>query len=516
MNHLKNIIQWCKDNPITVASALVVLLAGLSFVWPTMAWSSQFKEELASRSSDLSKITELSSTKVTVPPPQADGEPVEESTTVNDKRIEALKRIYDNIEGEYEGVRQFVVTFNQYGSKERPNEHKPMIPGLFPEPENFNAPFNAQKAYVQAIRDLYQALDAGDTMTSQEMQELIAAEQEKYQRSLFRPAGTPDTLTEAEQAEGNRVVAEKVQRIIKERALDHHIYAPAVKLELQGKEADQRPGPFQVDPWVWQGRDLRTEPIWESQMQLWIQQDLVQALRIANNMDDPKASVIDQPVKVLREIRVEPGYIGITDQQASRGSALPTSEESSSEPVAVDPEELLKTGLPVDPNYITGRKSNALYDVRHVNMNVIVDYTRIPELLNAIAQVNFMTVIDMQMQDVNEYQMFREGYFFGNGVDAVELWLKIETIWMRDWTVGTHMTPEEIKEAEANRQVVNKGLMPDSVRLRLKLPLRGSVDAAIAQQDGGSAGGSRGRTPGGFGPGGGAGGFGGPPGGFGQ
>ena len=513
MNHIKKIIQWCKDNPITVASAAVVLLAGLSFVWPTMAWSSQFQSEVAGRTSDLSKITGLTSTQVTVPPPEADGEPITESTTVNDKRIEALKGFYDNIEGEYEGVRQFVVSFNQFGSKERPNEHKPMTEGLFPDPgNNYNAPFQAQKDYVRAIKELYAALDAGDTMSDKEVDDLIAKERDRYERGVF--LGPNAQLTDAQIAEGNRVVAEKVQRIIKERALEHHIYAPAVDLQLQGraKEEEQRPGPFQVDGWVFQGGSLKLEPMWESQMQLWIQQDLVQALRIANDIDDPNASVIDQPVKVLKEIRVVPGYIGVTNQATGRSSASPMGGEESSGPTVLDEtakDAALKEGLKPDPTYITGRKSNALYDVRHAQMNVIVDYTRLPELLNAIAQVNFMTVIDMQMQDVNEYDMFREGYFFGDGVDAVELWLTIETIWMRDWTAGTYMSADEIREAEARGEKISKGLMPDAVRLRLNLPLRGTVDAALAQQEESGAGGARpGRSTGGFGAGGGPSGFG--------
>ncbi|HVL38645.1 MAG TPA: hypothetical protein VM328_04555 [Fimbriimonadaceae bacterium] len=509
MNQIKSIIEWCKQNPVTVASALVVVLAGLSFLWPTMAWSSEFKRELSGRSSDLSRLNELSSTRITVPPPEADGEPIQETTTVNDKRIEALKKFYDNIETEYQNVRDFVVHYNQFGSEERPNEHKPMIEGLFPEPKTSNALFNAQKAYVQAIRELYEALDASDTMTAEEMKELIQKEQDRYRASLFRPATGPDALTDAEVAEGNRLVAERVQRIIKERALEHHIYAPAVKLDLQGNEADQRPGPFQVDPWVWQGGRLKTESIWEGQMQLWIQQDLVQALRIANRMDDPRASVIDQPVKVLKEIRVLPGYIGADEpSRSTSGGGGGGGEFASSAPAAVDDaakEAALREGLKPDPAYLTGRKSNALYDVRHATMNVIIDYTRIPELLNAIAQVNFMSVIDLQMYDVDEYQMFRDGYFFGNAVDAVELVLTIETIWMRDWTAGTYMTAEQIKEAEAQREKVNKGLMPDSVRLRLNLPLRGSVDAALEQQDSGAGStmspASGGRGPGGLGPG---------------
>src|SRR5688500_1880602 len=104
MNQIRSVLSWCKANIITVVCIVVVLAAGGSFVWPTWAWSSDFKATLASRSGDLSRISSLTATTITIPPSEATGPPKEEKTIVNDKRIEALKKIYDGIVGEYDDV----------------------------------------------------------------------------------------------------------------------------------------------------------------------------------------------------------------------------------------------------------------------------------------------------------------------------------------------------------------------------------------------------------------------------
>jgi hypothetical protein len=55
-----------------------------------------------------------------------------------------------------------------------------------------------------------------------------------------------------------------------------------------------------------------------------------------------------------------------------------------------------------------------------------------------------MTVLDCQVQDVDEYAALLEGYVYGSG-DAVRVDMLIETIWLRDWTVP--LMPAEVKQA---------------------------------------------------------------------
>ena len=90
----------------------------------------------------------------------------------------------------------------------------------------------------------------------------------------------------------------------------------------------------------------------------------------------------------------------------------------------------------------TGRRSNAIYDVRHVSVTLRIDSQRLTEFFEALSKVNFMTVLRVNMTDVDEYEALAEGFVYGNA-DVVELEVLIETIWLRDWT--SQYMPNRIK-----------------------------------------------------------------------
>jgi hypothetical protein len=142
----------------------------------------------------------------------------------------------------------------------------------------------------------------------------------------------------------------------------------------------------------------------------------------------------------------------------------------------------------------TGRRSNGLYDVRHAVVKVIIDSMRIPQFLTNLSKVNFMTVLLMTVNDVDEYEHLRGNapsdgtgsspramYIYGPH-DAVELELVIETLWLRRWTAG-HWDKEE---ADRLGEEFDKGLIPDDVRQLLGMHRRvpqGSTDERQAEDE---------------------------------
>ena len=92
----------------------------------------------------------------------------------------------------------------------------------------------------------------------------------------------------------------------------------------------------------------------------------------------------------------------------------------------------------------TGRKSNALYDVFSVDLELIVDSTRIPEVLDAIAQENFFTITDLSISPADPFFAASEGYMYGLA-PVCYLNLTVETVWLRQWTA--EKMPEAVKEA---------------------------------------------------------------------
>jgi hypothetical protein len=79
-----------------------------------------------------------------------------------------------------------------------------------------------------------------------------------------------------------------------------------------------------------------------------------------------------------------------------------------------------------------------------------------------------MSVIGLSIKDIDEYEHLTDGYFYGFDVDAVEMTIDVESLWLRRWTAG-HLSENEAAQA---RESFDPGLMPDAVRYKLGLPVR--------------------------------------------
>ena len=94
---------------------------------------------------------------------------------------------------------------------------------------------------------------------------------------------------------------------------------------------------------------------------------------------------------------------------------------------------------------LTGRVSgietdNQLYDVRHIEAEMIIATRHIPLFLNALATTNFMTVLDIDLERVEPLADLAEGYYYGED-HVVKARFLIESLWLREW-VAPLMPPE--------------------------------------------------------------------------
>ena len=93
---------------------------------------------------------------------------------------------------------------------------------------------------------------------------------------------------------------------------------------------------------------------------------------------------------------------------------------------------------------LTGRTSNDLYDVRNVELVVIVETARLPELVNALARENFITITDLALQPTSAFEAAEYGYMFGDQPLSL-VTMKLETIWFRKWTAV--WMPQDVRDA---------------------------------------------------------------------
>jgi len=465
---MKAYLAWVKENMITVVS-LVVMAAALA-VWPVLVLmpGAGFRSEMVrAAETQLRSIDKYSNTEVTIPVEGEVGENVSFRMTINQAAIDRLDNHFARMKRQHRDVFEVAVAFNRRG-------HEPMIADLFPEPASVDIPFNARQAYLSAFEAMMgeyrpdqSGLQAGMPPSRQDMSAEIAKTEEEYLSQVFPPK-TINELSLQEQDELAIQRAERLKEYLIRQARTIYVYVNT-KIE---------PGNvFDIGAWAFASGQPSLEDLWEGQLGLWIQRDIIEAIAVTNHVGDARYSVLNSPVKELMSIRVVPGYIGIDGVSgitggpqlaSSRGSStramvpsfdpgtitvpqgfgmsegamqegmLPSTEggggssrtQGQDEEVISPPKDLRMTDYSVSH---TGRRSNEMFDVRQVWVNVAIDSARIPALLESISRTNFMTVLKVDITGIDEYAKLLEGYVYGSD-DVVQLSVLIETVWLREWT----------------------------------------------------------------------------------
>jgi hypothetical protein len=375
---------------------------------------------------------------------------------INEHAVDWLERAFGNMNQEYGDLYAKVVAYNRKGPGNS-NEHKVMHPGLFPIP---SSPFAGRTAYQVGLGKLYQELDAGQPPTPEELDALFRASEET--------APVMDDIDAIAEQVGKEL------KFLRQRAAQIKIYAEPATFT----GASSANGAFTVGTWAREATQPTALQLWQGQMDLWIQQDIIWAIQQTNA---ESTSVLTAPVKRLLSIEVVGLPVGITSR--SDGGLVA--------PVEFDLNEKLPQDFGQSP---TGRISNPLYDVRQARISLIMDTQRIPQLLNNLGRANFATPIVRQITAIDPVDSLENGgYVYGRGVDLAQVDLLVESLWLRRWTAGhtdvtaieeyTLTNPKDIDfqslpndaakvEYLKAKDFYDNGLMPDDVRFVLGLPPR--------------------------------------------
>lgn len=463
---MKNLLAWMKTNLVTVFSVILMLASIGVVVWSMSmggAAAEDASKQVKKMASDLDGHSNVSvpflPEDVDSPPESIDG------VTINEATLTHLDEVFGGMSREYQATVTPFLQINQQG-------HDLLVPGVLPTTEASHVRHDARTAYREAFVKMFEPYDvanpnaprlnASGPLAMEELQFELQRVEEGYRPPSFNPGAAAGGLSEADRKAIEGQKADRAKEMLVDKARQIHLYADPY-IQSTGF-------PFQVGGWSLAASVPTLKQIWDGHMELWIQQDIARAIGIANNVDQPNLSVIEAPVKRLISIDVIPGNIGIDSLggmgvagsiktssggaaggygggqayggAGGYGAAQPggAAAEGAATVSAGSPDAELSVDYNAGPS---GRTSNAIYDVRHARMVAIVDYQQLPKLFEAISQVNFMSVLDCQIKDVDEYEALLQGYVYGSG-DAVQVDMLIETIWMREWT--QHLMPATVKQ----------------------------------------------------------------------
>lgn len=419
---MKNAMGFIKKRwPMIVA--LLVILVALPVAWVVSgnlnAGIKQRQENAAN-----SLLTRLDGLKVTyeLPAPFEGMEPVTESGMPHREYTEFFR---EQQQLQNERLAQATTELIEFNSKNR----GVLVEGLFPkEPEDDS---EAQLLRLR-MQDMLIPGD-GDSAYERLLQALNATTPPDPASVLDQLNDTRARLFERESAQSGSADMDPEERAAMEQELSAQrvsLYARPAQEHSIYMSLDALPegSPFQVSPGF--PRQARSNTpnhgltfLW--QMDLWLAQDLFGFLGQANSRDGELLPIVDAPIKRVLKIEGRPMKL---DRISSQGEYP--------EPIDRGPDPAMQVFEPRFHASPSGREPNwlnQLYDIRRVQMSLVVDSARIPEIIDAAAQYNLITVVDLDIQAVNVWSDLERGYYYGPD-HVVRLDLELELVYLRAWT----------------------------------------------------------------------------------
>ncbi|MFO0875243.1 MAG: hypothetical protein U0575_14900 [Phycisphaerales bacterium] len=449
---MNNALHWIKTNlAIVVLGGVMVVAIVLAIIF-SGRWNDAIREEAALRARKLPEIQQLQKTPVNLTIPGKP--PVQMTATVNPTLLREYERLTGELREDARKVRELAVAHNR-------KDRGVLIPRLFPEMpfvEKDTLPPEMYEETLKAFRELLRSVNAGAPPTADEVATALLGREEQYISSTLRKQARKDL-----DAQETKDLSDELSRarlaLYGETAKSISVYASLDALPLPPASLKAAATPSQMFDWQWN---------------YWIASDILRAIGAANTeVSGPKGSVVMNPVKqvislrILNPIPVDSATSGTSSgfggaggpggrQAPNFGSMNPGGAQGPSggdgaaggaaTGAPAGPGEALDPGKEAPLDYkvsFTGRVTNQLYDVRNVELRLVVSMERLPVIMDALARENFMTVLDLELRPADPFAAAALGYIYGNEPVAEATFL-IETIWLREWT--SQFMPQKLRE----------------------------------------------------------------------
>lgn len=490
------VLAWVKKNWVIVV-CVVVVLAALPTAWVfSSQWNERIREDQKKKAQDLLSRVEKSRVTYAVAPPLPGAQPITATEPPNDVLTAFFKAQRERLGKEAEAVVAKAEQINKAS-------HGVLVEGLFPAPAEDVAQIKpmdmidrliGKSDQPSALKQLLSSVQAGEALGGDQLAQAL----ETVRSSIIEAQGAAGQNPTPEQAaEIKRRLVEARRQAYQRHARSYSVYASAAlfptggggaaassggggggggesSFKAMGRGRAAAPAP-QPDPSTAPAAGAAAVPIgfptarpsqpptldecFAWQQNYWLLSDLFGAVRRANSNEAGRLTSLDESVvKRVERIILDgpPGHTGTHSDAA----AAPADPAAAAAP-AVTP-----TPPPTAPDLAKGLSgrfgSNSLYDVRRSELVVVVSAERLPRFLEAIARTNFMTVIDVDLREVDLAADLAQGFYYGEE-SVVRAAITIESVWLRSW---------------------REKLMPASVRAALGIPAPSAGEAGAAPAPG--------------------------------
>jgi hypothetical protein len=449
---VKPVMDWVKGNVLIVVFCALILLMLPTAWYFSSAWDAKIRAKQAKDATDA--FNKLQSLKInyTLPVIEASGQPITQNEVPNLNLINWFKEQREVMLQQAEAVVAKAEAFNKGVGPDAQSvgrtEHVLLVEGAFPAggqsmldrmEDALLGNRGAANPYQALLSSARAGAPADPAQLADSLAAFIASEKEKI------TANKRDTTAEEQ---------EKLVKQVTERRLGEYqgrAQALSVYASMESFPSDPRsafvPSGSNLDP-----RFINPSDMFLFQWDYWVLRDIFAAVNLANTVNGRLANVDQATVKRIEKIDITLPANVVRSGASREASAM---ENYRGPHGGVDP----ATGMPMEApaaaptapgmaaldfdSSITGRRaSNDIYDTRVVTLTCVVSSARLQDFLAAIERTNFMTVTDMDLQEVKVWDDLQRGYWYGPE-HVVRATLEIETVWLRSWT--TKFMPQDLK-----------------------------------------------------------------------
>ncbi len=378
---------------------------------------------------------------------------------VNDKFLREAEARTRAITAEYGRIWQVVRAMN---------ERKPLRENVFPAPKTPSDAYGFRTDYRAAVDALIPEVLKGKSPPTQEdvrnMEEQMNRERrEAVRRGEAAPAPQgPGGFDRVPGVPGGALTGTGGRNIPPEELAKNNAEVRASLARARETLCYAVPEALDIQQDLLNSKEVPSpELMWDAQMKLWIQQDVLGALGKLNEataakLDPDKRWVGYMPVKEVVGIRVGDYVLG------AGAAAVGAVENRWAEP-ASDTASI--TAPPGDASAVfTGRSSNNsnnLYDVIQFAVELVIDSRELPAVVDAICGVNFYTPLSISFtapQGVNNLV----GRIYGSG-PLMRVRIEFEGCFFRELFHGTPQKPGPMPKKIIDQNVQGQRLQREGM-----------------------------------------------------
>jgi hypothetical protein len=438
----QQILAWMRGNIVLVVLMIACIGAIVGLPMFAASWSEEVQQNLSNRAQKFSELDKLSKSRVSPPNGGA-----AKQVVINRDLVDQYREIANVMRDDAQRVVEQAKQHNQ-------KEYVTLFPELFGEEVTRSQLETVpQQLYVQLqakYRSLLRTLDAG---TPPDVESLVQTLEEARVRFMENKLSKPRdaSLTKEQHKQLEHFLTDRRMNILRSRAENCGLYLDEETLGIPEFEEQQRPNVGTLFTWQWR---------------YWAVADTLAAIESMNGGQ----SELTAPVKQITQIQV----LGLPeiggDNKPDRSEPVPEMNDKPRPPkrgggamgmggdTSVNPPTKSKPDKPKKGRdrgnsfkegtgsvaSFTNREDSTLFDTLQVRLGMVVSTSRIPTILDAFAQHNFVTVIDIDLQPVNKFLSLEEGFDYG-AEPVSQLTVVLETVWLRSWTV--ELMPQSVREA---------------------------------------------------------------------